>query len=261
LPFEKNISTKTNKLIPENLLTAAQDIKNDPKILKILKILESRGFEVEYNSNGICLKMECMGIPNAVLDFYVLKSSPKQTRARLRKKTNKIYSEFDDFSFHTIADLEYMRKAFQDSLIGVAKLDRFYYFGYRKDSHYYYAHVNMSEEPEEIILRQKLIEKALVQLKGVDSKIFRKGLDLSGLPRSSIVRLALTRIFRSATEPEELILVASQEAVRIVNAEEWKTLRQLIDSNQINFISNIIYILWEEVSRSYMKKAWETLHG
>jgi hypothetical protein len=237
------------------------ELKNDTKILKIRHVLESRGFDVEDDGNRICLKMDFMGITNAVLDFYVLKNSPQQTRARLRRKTDKINPEYDDLPFHTIADLEYVGKKIQDGLIGVAKVDRFYYFGYRKNFHYYYAHVNISEEPEEVILRQKLVEKALAQLKNVDSKLFREGLDKSGLPRSSIVRLALTRIFRSATEPEELILVASQEADRIVNAEEWRTLRQLIDSNQINFISNIIYILWEEVSRNYMKKAWETLHS
>jgi hypothetical protein len=242
-------------------LTATVELKDDTKISKIWHVLESRGFDVEYDGNRICLKMDCMGITNAVLDFYVLKNSPQQTRARLREKINEINSEYDDLPFNTIADLEYIWKKIQDGLIGVAKLDRFNYFGSRKDYHYYYAHVNMTEEPEEIILRQKLVEKALAQLKNVDSKIFRQGLDMSGLPRSSIVRLALTRIFRSATEPEELIFVTSQEAVRIVNAEEWKTLRQLIDSNQINFISNIIYILWEEVSRIYMKKAWETLHS
>jgi hypothetical protein len=242
-------------------LTARVEFKNDPKILKIGYVLENRGFDIEYGGNRICLKMDCIGISNAVLDFYVLKNSPQQTRARLRRKINKINPEYDDLPFHTIADLEYMWKKIQDGLIDVAKLDRFYYFGYRNDFHYYYAHVNISEESEEVILRQKLVEKAMAQLKNVDSKIFRQGLDMSGLPRSSIVRLALTRIFRSATEPEELIFVASQEAVRIVNAEEWKTLRQLIDSNQINFISNIIYILWEEVSRNYMKKAWETLHS
>jgi hypothetical protein len=242
-------------------LTATVELKDDTKIAKIRQVLESRGFDLEYDGSRICLKMDCMGITNAVLDFYVLKNSPQQTRARLREEINKINSEYDDLPFNTIADLEYIWKKIQDGLIGVAKLDRFYYFGSRRDYHYYYAHVNITEEPEEIILRQKLVEKALAQLKNVDSKIFRQGLDMSGLPRSSIVRLALTRIFRSATEPEELILVASQEAVRIVNAEEWKTLRQLIDSNQINFISNIIYILWEEVSRIYMKKAWETLHS
>jgi hypothetical protein len=242
-------------------LTTLLELQNDPELLKIRRILEFRGFFVEEGSKGFCLKIDHMGISDGILDFYVLKNSPKQIRARLRKKANKIYSDFDDLSFHTIADLEYMWKKVQDGLIGVAKLDRFYYFGYREDSHYYYAHVNISEKPEEIILKQKLVEKSLAQLKGVDSKIFREGLDMSGLPRSSIVRLALTRIFRSAIEPDELILVASQEAARIVNAEEWKTLRQLIDSNQINFISNILYILWEEVSHHYMKKAWEILHS
>lgn len=241
-------------------MTSALELQHDPRILKIRNALEIKGFGVEYGNNGISLRLDQLGLPNAILDLYILKNSPAQIRARIRKKAEKLYSEIDDFSFHTIAGLEYVRKKVGDDLIAVAKLERFYYFGCRKNTHYYYAHVNMADQPEEIILRQKLVEKALIQLKGVDSKIFRKGLDMSGLPRSSIVRLALARIFRSATEPEELILVASQEAVRIVNAEEYKALRMLIDNNEVNFMSNIMYILWEEVSNNYMKKAWDELH-
>ncbi len=242
-------------------MTFVVELPNDPRILKIRNTFESKGFDIERFDHGISLKMDRLGFPNATLDLYILKNSPNQLRARLRKKANRSDLEVDDFSFHTIADLQYLRKKVEDQLIGVAELDRFYYFGCRKNTHYYYAHVNMAEKPEEVILRQKLVEKALIQLKGVDSKRFRKGLDMSGLPRSSIIRLALTRIFRSATEPDELIQVASQEAVRIVNADECKTLKTLIDNHQITFMSNIVYILWEEVSYHYMKKAWETLHS
>jgi hypothetical protein len=239
-------------------LASSAELKHNPKILMIRNNLEIRGFNVEEGVNGICLNMDCMGVSNGVLDFYVLKNNPNQIRARLRKL---ICSESDDLTVHTIADLEYVWKRVQDGLIDVAKLSRFYYFGYRKDSHYYYAHVDLAEKPEEIILRRKLVEKALAQLKGVDFKIFRQRLDTSGLSRSSILRLALTRLFRSVSEPDELILVASNEAVRIVNAEEWKTLKQLIESNKVGFMSNLLYILWEEVCRNYMKKAWETLYS
>jgi hypothetical protein len=242
-------------------LPVALCLQNDPKILKIGNVLKNRGFFAEYSCIGICLNLDLMGFTNAMLDFYVLKNSPKHAQARLRKKTNKIYSEYDNLSFHMMADLEYVRQKVQDGLLGVAILDRFYYFGYRKDAHYYYAHVNMLEESEDFSLRKKLFENAQAQLKAVDSKIFRKGLDISGLSRSSVVRLALSRIFRSASDSEELIIVTSQEAARIVKAEEWKTLKKLVDNNQIHFMSNIIYILWEEVTRHYMKKAWEALHS
>jgi hypothetical protein len=71
-------------------LTATVELKDDTKIAKIRQVLESRGFDLEYDGSRICLKMDCMGITNAVLDFYVLKNSPQQTRARLREKSIKL---------------------------------------------------------------------------------------------------------------------------------------------------------------------------
>ncbi len=236
------------------------DLHNNSNMIQIRNAIENHGFDVIGSNMSICVKLDWTGITNAILEFYTLRNSPKQIRARIKKNTSNWDPALEDQMFHTEIDLEYMSNALQESLSGVAKLGRFFYFGYRKGTHYYYAHINMSEKPDDIYLKQKLLEKTLEQLRCVDSKIFRQGLDMSGLARSSIVRLALTRIFRSAGDPEELTTAVSQEAVRIVNAGEWKTVRNLINSNRINFVGHLVYILWEEISRCYMKKSWEELY-
>ncbi|MFO8083672.1 MAG: hypothetical protein R6U27_05065 [Desulfobacterales bacterium] len=228
--------------------------------MKIITALETHGFDVKCTNMGIYVKLDWVGITDKLLEFYVLKGCPEQVRARLRKSSSNINTGFENNAFYTETDLEYIRNLLEESMSGTAKIGRFFYYGYRKDAHYYYAHIDMLEGSEDVFIRQKVLEKILYELKNVDSKVFRQGLDMLGLSRSSIVRLALTRIFRHATDPEEIMVVVSREAFKIVNAEEWKTLRDLINSNRIKFMGNIIYILWEEVSRLYMKKAWEELY-
>ena len=254
------LTAAINSVDHENIPLGNMGFEKDFRIIKIRNALETHGFDVVYNTMGISMKLDWIGIKDSILEFYILKNSANQIRARLKKKSENMCPNFEDFSFHAETYLEYMRNVLKGSLSGLATVGRFFYYGYRKGVHYYYAHIDMSKEPNELFIRQIFLEKTLEQLKGVDSKIFRSVLDMSGLPRSSIVRLALTRIFRSATDPEELMAVVSREAARIVNAEEWKTVRNLLGSNRIDSMSNMIYILWEEISKSYMKKAWERLH-
>lgn len=227
--------------------------------------MENGGIEFREYEIGIQLILEQFGLPQSSLDIYILKSNPEHLRARIRRSAPKnsdddICGEEDEFSIHTQADLEYLRKELQEIISEVIQIGRFHYFGCRNATHYYYAQITMEGEFSDFVLRGKFAEKALVQLKGIDSKIFRQALDTLGIPRSSIVRLSLTRIFRGAEDTEELFSAVSHEAERIVNADEWKTLRDLKKNIQVPFLRNIICILWEEVSKIYMKKAWLSLH-
>jgi hypothetical protein len=237
----------------------------NPKIEKIREILENRGFAVDEAESGISILLESGGEGcGGTLDIYALEHDSEQIRARLRKKLGDVGvsgEELEDRRLRAPYDLEYFESIVGEGLRGVAAIGRFHYFGCNNDTHYYYAQVELAEEPLEEILRKRLAKRALEQLGGVDSKTFRLELDTLGLKRSSIVRLALTRIFRSASDTTELLNSAAFEAVRIVKAGEWKYVRQLVNENKVPFLSNILYILWYEVSRYYMKRAWETLHG
>ncbi len=237
------------------------ELPQDSRLIEICNALQIHGFDARFTTLGICLNPEGMGIRNASIEFYILKNCPKQIRARLRVKPEKNKPETGISDVHTDAGLKYLSNILEEAVYGVAKLGRFFYFGCRNGIHYYYAHVEVPEYRDDVSIQQKLLKKTLRQLEGMDAKTFRENLDESGLPRSSIVRLALTRIFRSAADPKELMNVTSREAQRIVNAEEWKTVRGLVSNNRTNRISNMVSILWEEVSRQYMKKAWEKLRG
>ena len=246
-------------------MTDKMDKSIDPKIERIRERLEDRGFDVDDAERGISVLLDSDGVAyGGTLDFYTLKNDDTQIRARLRKKVEDpdiSCEELEDRTLHAPYDLAFFENVIREGLKGVAKIGRFHYYGCNDETHYYYAVVELADEPPEEILRKRLAKKALEQLGGIDSKTFRQELDTLGLPRSSIVRLAMTRIFRSASDTTELVNAAASEAGRIVNAEEWKTLRQLMNENKVPFLSNILYILWDQVSRYYMKKAWETLHG
>ena len=81
-------------------------------------------------------------------------------------------------------------------------------------------------------------------LEGVDAKMFRRSLDTLGLSRSSLVRLALTRIFREASDTHELISAISREAELILNDEDKKVVQMLKDQDKIPFLSKMAHLLW-----------------
>lgn len=233
---------------------------------KIKELLKNDGIDFQEYEIGIQLTLEQFNLPRSFLDIYILKSNPEHLRARIRRLTSNKREdrggdeEVNEFSIHTQADLEYLRNEFQEILSKIIQIGRFHYFGCRNGVHYYYAQITLEGEVSNFVLRGKFTEKAIAQLKGVDSKVFRQALDTLGIPRSSIIRLSLTRIFRDADDAAEFFLTVSKEAERIVNADEWRTLRDLKKQSQIAFLNNIICILWEEVSKIYMKKAWLSLH-
>lgn len=232
-------------------------------IQRIRDLFDENGIEFQEYKAGIQLNLDQLGLPKSFFDIYLLKSNPEHIRGRIKRSVVNgfnIDAEGEDFSIHTQADLEYLRNELQKIISEVIKIGRFYYFGSRGTTQYYYARITADGEITDFVLRGKFAEKAMAQLKGVDSKIFRQALDTHGIPRSSIVRLSLTRIFRGAADIEELFAVVCHEAERIVNADEWKTLRELKENSQFPFLGNIICILWEEVTRIYMKKAWLSLH-
>jgi hypothetical protein len=235
----------------------------DPGIQRLKDIFESRGFIVTDLINGFSFQLDCLGMPDAVIDFYVLKSKPGSFRARLKKNADSGDGAIDalwEISFQVPAELEFVRNHLEEELDGAARIQKFYYAGCRNHTVYYYAGVLIGEANSEMFLRKSCAERALVQLKGVDSKLFRQGLDSLGLSRSSIVRLGLTRIFRGSTDVSALLEAASAEAYRIIHAEEWKTVRELVKQSHVPFMKAVFSLLWEEICRAYMKLSWETLH-
>lgn len=91
---------------------------------------------------------------------------------------------------------------------------------------------------------------ALAQFKGMDAKTFRMGLDDLGLKRSSLLRIALTRIFRDAEDESALLSAVGEEAAKLCNAVDKRTLFDIKGKNQVPFLKDILHLLCEAVGEN-----------
>ena len=94
---------------------------------------------------------------------------------------------------------------------------------------------------------KSLAEEALENLQTVDSKTLRQSLDMMDLKRTSGVRLAITRIFRSALEVAELEKTVQKEARRIASKEDRAELQAVKSVSGNGFLDPVINLLWQEV--------------
>ena len=88
------------------------------------------------------------------------------------------------------------------------------------------------------------------QLEAVDAKMLRQAMDSLSLPRSSNVRLVLTRLYRSALDPEELSDSVRREAAKIATDEDRQTLKMLREMQAVNFLNPLIDLLYHSVEQA-----------
>jgi len=225
----------------------------DTKIKTIQKSLRIRKVDVQEISNGIRIKLGDAGLPPLSIDIYTLRANPDHLRAKIKGA--------DDFPEVSDNDLKKIRIKLQNDLLGVASVGTFTSLGRRGEAHYYYAHITMSKKSADLVLIQKGAQHALEQLKGIDAGKFRKGLDALGLPRSSIVRLALTRIFRESDDIEEMLTVVVQEAGVIAKSKEWRLLKKTKEESDVAYLNIIIELLWKAVAKERLIKTLEDIHN
>jgi len=103
------------------------------------------------------------------------------------------------------------------------------------------------ESENRIRVVKSMAEEALENLESVDPKMLRQNLDMMNLKRSSVVRLAITRIFRNALELAELEKTVQNEAKRIVSAEDRAELQEAKSLCDNGFLEPVINLLWQEV--------------
>ncbi len=226
----------------------------DPKLKTILKTLKIRQVDAEASTGGVRIKLAKGSAPATTIDIYALRSNPDHLRAKIRG--SEASPEMSD------ADLKRVRIKLQNELLGVANVGAFASLGRRGKAHYYYAHITMSKKSStDLTLVQKGAQQALEQLKGVDSGAFRKGLDQLGLPRSSKIRLALTRIFRESGDIEEMLTVVFQEAGIVAKSNDWRVLKDIREQNEVPYLNIVVELLWKAVAKERLIKTLEDIHN
>ncbi|MFP4531597.1 MAG: DUF4388 domain-containing protein [Desulfobacterales bacterium] len=97
----------------------------------------------------------------------------------------------------------------------------------------------------------ELEKEAVKQIQGIDAGQFRWALDNMGLKRSSLLRIALSRIFREAVNENPIRAVAEKEAGKINQSKEEKTaLNKIREENQVPYMKDIIELLWQAVNQA-----------
>lgn len=81
----------------------------------------------------------------------------------------------------------------------------------------------------------------------VDSKMFRKALDDIGIARTSLLRMAMTRIYRAIGDPKELKKTLQEEASRISQSSCKNELKMILKKNNLSFLAPIISLLHRSV--------------
>jgi hypothetical protein len=226
----------------------------DPKLKTILKTLKIRQVDIEETNGGVRINLAEGGLPSTTIDIYALRSNPDHLRAKIRGSQE--MPELSD------ANLKRVHIKLQNELLGVANVGAFTSLGRRGEAHYYYAHITMSKKSStDLTMVQKGAQQALEQLKGVDSGTFRKGLDQLGLPRSSKIRLALTRIFRESGDIEEMLTVVVQEAGIVAKSDDWRLLKDIREKNEIPYLNIVVELLWKAVAKERLIKTLEDIHN
>ncbi|MBC2715982.1 MAG: hypothetical protein HF978_11800 [Desulfobacteraceae bacterium] len=103
------------------------------------------------------------------------------------------------------------------------------------------------KEDNQLKIVKTLAEEAIEKLETVDAKMLRRSLDMMSLKRSSAVRLAVTRIFRSAMEVEEIEQAIQNEAKKIVTPEDRMELQAVKALSTNGFLAPVVDLLWQEV--------------
>jgi hypothetical protein len=226
----------------------------DPKIAAIHKALRIRKIAVDELSDGIRIHLDEPGYPQSIIDIYALRSNPDHVRAKIKQERG------DEQVGEN--DLKKIRLKLQNELLGVANVGAFASLGRRGEARYYYAHITISKKrTSDLMLVQRGAEEALEQLKAVDPGTFRKSLDDLGLPRSSLLRLALMRISRESFDIEEMLSVVNQEAEVIAKSDDWKILKEIKDKNLTPFMNFIFELLWKAVAKERLRKTLEDIHN
>ncbi len=230
----------------------------DPKIKTIMNALHARGFFLKGIRQGIRLKLED-GID---VDIYTLKFDANKLRARLKLRVADKHKR--------IRIIRHVTEMLEDGLSDTSEVEEFKFSRCISGDYYYYARLFMldmdfarkpAEQRTDIMVARRGaadtndmnveqkgdLLKVVDIFESVDSKMFRQALDDLGLSRTSILRVSLTRIFRSATDADELKAVIREEGLRITDPSDRTELDSILTSNYVEFLDPVIRMLHQSV--------------
>ncbi len=230
----------------------------DLKIKRIMKAMRARGYCIKGIRQGIRLKMN----GNVDIDIYTLQFDANKLRARL-----KLHIDDAGERARVIRDVS---EKLREDMGSTLDMEEFKFSRCVSGNYYYYARLFMldvqdvgssEEKPEVLAVRKRGLSReaentskredlqtVVEAFESVDSKMLRRSLDGLGIPRTSILRVAISRIFRAATDSEELKAAVQEEAMRISDPKDRSDLDAIVSVNDVAFLDAIIRMLHQSVS-------------
>ena len=198
---------------------------------EIIKYLESNGFESKLNNNIISVNLNDSEFPLSSIDLY-LSSSKEEYNIICEKLHEQERDKTESKEFQLI--------------------------GCKDSSTVFYAKAFIDESYDRF--KQKKSEKAAAFFKAMGMEKINKGLDSLGLSQSSIIRLAMTRLFKSSEDINSFLTTLAQEAENIVFVNEYQNLKKIKNKEGEFLLDDLIFLLWDEVVEKYMEAAWDLIN-
>ncbi len=242
-------------------------------VVMLRRFFHDQGFAVEETANGIKLKLDS----GHLVDIYALlrdsdafwaSVETQSANAKERRREMEMIKSTLSTGLAGIADIGEFKETqtLHNRFVHVATLEIY-------NAVAYHGMIILGDEPltesqEASRLKETVrmetpaapektespssasdLDQVIEKLESVDGKMLRQALDMMNLKRSSTVRLALMRIFRSTASEEELIRTVKAEAGRIVLPEDRDELEMIRLLSAHGFLEPVVALLYREVFR------------
>ena len=97
------------------------------------------------------------------------------------------------------------------------------------------------------VQEEQAANQAFARLQAIDAGRIREALDHLGLKRSSALRIALTRIFRDASDSEQLLTAVKRESRKIKDSPELSDLPALKENSSTPFLKDLLELIEQAV--------------
>ncbi len=223
----------------------------DPGIQSLMAVCRVRGLAVEAIDNGF--RVETGGADTVLIDIY--RFSPGSVHALAR------IEGVDTDDGKSMSGISAAGRLLGEKMNGIAAITPFKRSNDPGDTSFY-AMINMAGTPDyhetveimdgrhgaETEGSEKLLQEAVSRLEAVDAAMLRQAMDALELPRSGNVRIVLSRLFRSAVDPEELDAAVKVEAAKITRQSDIDAIDGLRRSSSEGVLLPLIDLLWHQIN-------------
>lgn len=223
----------------------------DQGMQSLMAVCRVRGLAVEAIENGF--RVETGGAGGARIDIYRFSTDSVHALARIEGVNS---GDGESMSVISVAG-----RLLGEKMNGIAAITPFKRSSDPGDTSFY-AMIDMAGTPDyhetveimdgrhgaETEGSENLLQEAVSRLEAVDAAMLRQAMDALDLPRSGNIRIVLSRLFRSAVDPEELDAAVKAEAAKITRQSDIDAIDGLRRLASGGGLLPLIELLWAQIN-------------